>query len=226
MKLSSLSLIMWVIRRDLRVANRQRSEWLNPLIFLLMVITLFPLGVGPGEQILSRIAPGIIWVAALLSGLLGLDRLLREDYEDGSLEQLVLQPVSLSMTGLGKIVAHWLLSGLPLVILAPLFGLLLSVPVSAWWVLTLSLLLGTPMISALGAIGAALTLQARRSGTLVSLILLPLLIPLLIFATSAIEAAAMGLPANGQLAIIAAMSVLALTLSPLAMAAAIRMSIR
>ena len=220
------STALWrsVLVRDLRIAARRRSDALNPLLFLLMVVTLFPLGVGPGPDILARIAPGIIWVAALLATLLGLDRLFKDDYNDGSLEQLCLLPQPLAFTLTAKVTAHWLLSGLPLVILSPVLALLLNLPLDAWWALALTLLLGTPALSALGAIGAALTLQLQRGGTLISLILLPLFIPLLIFATSAVENAGMGLAVHGQLAILAAISVLTVTLAPLAMAAAVRMS--
>ena len=213
-----------VLVKDLRIAARRRSDALNPLLFLLMVVTLFPLGIGPGPDILARIAPGIIWVAALLATLLGLDRLFKDDYNDGSLEQLCLLPQPLAFTLTAKVAAHWLLSGLPLVILSPVLALLLNLPLNAWWALALTLLLGTPALSALGAIGAALTLQLQRGGSLVSLILLPLFIPLLIFATSAVENAGMGLAVQGQLAILAAISVLTVTLAPLAMAAAVRMS--
>lgn len=220
------AIALWrsVLVRDLRIAARRRSDALNPLLFLLMVVTLFPLGVGPGPDILARIAPGIIWVAALLATLLGLDRLFKDDYNDGSLEQLCLLPQPLAFTLTAKVAAHWLLSGLPLVILSPVLALLLNLPLDAWWALALTLLLGTPALSALGAIGAALTLQLQRGGTLISLILLPLFIPLLIFATSAVENAGMGLAVHGQLAILAAISVLTVTLAPLAMAAAVRMS--
>lgn len=214
-----------VLAKDLRIAARKRSDALNPLMFLLMVITLFPLGIGPGPDILARIAPGIIWVAALLATLLGLDRLFKDDYQDGSLEQLCLLPQPLAFTVTAKVLAHWLVSGLPLVILSPLLAMLLNLPFAAWDALAWSLLLGTPALSALGAIGAALTLQLQRGGSLASLILLPLFIPLLIFATSAVENAGMGLAVQGQLAILAALSVLTVTLAPLAIAAAVRMSV-
>lgn len=214
-----------LLKRDLRIAARRRSDALNPLLFLLMVVTLFPLGIGPGPDILARIAPGIIWVAALLASLLGLERLFRDDFQDGTLEQLVLLPQPLAFTVTAKMMVHWLLSGLPLVILSPLLALLLGLPLAGWWALALTLLLGTPALSALGAIGAALTLQVQRGSSLVSLILIPLLIPLLIFATAAVENASMGLAVNGQLAILAAISVLTVTLAPLAVAAGIKMSV-
>ena len=224
-QLSNRQTWLTLLKRDLRIAARRRSDALNPLLFLLMVVTLFPLGIGPGPDILARIAPGIIWVAALLASLLGLERLFRDDFQDGTLEQLCLLPQPLAFTVTAKMTAHWLLSGLPLVILSPVLALLLSLPLQDWWALALTLLLGTPALSALGAIGAALTLQVQRGSSLVSLILIPLFIPLLIFATAAVENASMGLAVHGQLAILAAISVLTVTLAPLAVAAGIRMSV-
>ena len=224
-QLSGRQTWLTILKRDLRIAARRRSDALNPLLFLLMVVTLFPLGIGPGPDILARIAPGIIWVAALLASLLGLERLFRDDFQDGTLEQMCLLPQPLAFTVTAKMMVHWLLSGLPLVILSPLLALLLSLPVQGWWALVLTLLLGTPALSALGAIGAALTLQVQRGSSLVSLILIPLFIPLLIFATAAVENASMGLAVHGQLAILAAISVLTVTLAPLAVAAGIRMSV-
>ncbi|NWO02319.1 MAG: heme exporter protein CcmB [Idiomarinaceae bacterium] len=224
-QLSNRQTWLTLLKRDLRIAARRRSDALNPLLFLLMVVTLFPLGIGPGPDILARIAPGIIWVAALLASLLGLERLFRDDFQDGTLEQLCLLPQPLAFTVTAKMMAHWLLSGLPLVILSPVLALLLSLPLQGWWPLALTLLLGTPALSALGAIGAALTLQVQRGSSLVSLILIPLFIPLLIFATAAVENASMGLAVHGQLAILAAISVLTVTLAPLAVAAGIRMSV-
>ena len=224
-QLSNRQTWLTLLKRDLRIAARRRSDALNPLLFLLMVVTLFPLGIGPGPDILARIAPGIIWVAALLASLWGLERLFRDDFQDGTLEQLCLLPQPLAFTVTAKMMAHWLLSGLPLVILSPVLALLLSLPLQGWWALALTLLLGTPALSALGAIGAALTLQVQRGSSLVSLILIPLFIPLLIFATAAVENASMGLAVHGQLAILAAISVLTVTLAPLAVAAGIRMSV-
>ena len=223
--MNAMQLWRSVLSKDLRLAARRRSDAINPLIFLLMVITLFPLGVGPGPDILSRIAPGIIWVAALLATLLGVDRIFKDDYADGSLEQLCLLPQPLAFTVSAKMVSHWLLSGLPLVILSPLLALLLNLPGSAYGALSLSLLFGTPALSALAATGASLTLPLQRGSALVSLILLPLFIPILIFATSAVESAGMGMAVHGQLAILAAISVLTVTLAPLAVAAGVRMSV-
>lgn len=218
--------ILWqVIRRELLMAVRQRSDILNPLWFFLIVITLFPLGIGPEPALLSRMAPGIVWVAAMLSAMLSLERLFRDDFADGSLEQLMLTPCPLPLVALGKVSAHWLLTGLPLLLLSPLVAVLLSMDWQTWQAVALTLLLGTPVLSLLGAIGVALTVGLRRGGVLLSLLVLPLFIPVLIFATSAIDAASMGLAYNGQLAILAALLAGSLTLTPMAVAAALRVSL-
>lgn len=222
---STFALLRVIMRRDLAVTLRRRSDVINPLLFVVIVVTLFPLAVGPGPDILARIATGVIWVAALLSALLGSERLFRDDYLDGSLEQMTLLPVPLAVLALGKILVHWLLSGLPLVILAPLCALLLKLPFEAWGVLMLTLLLGTPMLSAMTAIGAALTVSLGRGGALLSLLLLPLFIPLLIFAAAAVESTLVGTSALGQVLLLAGLMVLTLTLAPLAVAAAIRVSV-
>lgn len=214
-----------VIRRDLRVALRQRSDLLNPVLFLLVVITLFPLGVGPGPEILSRIASGVIWVSALLSALLGLERLFRDDFRDGTLEQMLLMPMAVEWAVLAKMAVHWLVTALPLLILAPFLALLLNLPFEAWATLWLTLLLGTPVLSSVGAIGVALTVSLNKGGALLSLLLLPLLIPLLIFATAAIEAAATGLSPVAPLAFMAAILVMTVALSPFAVHAALRVSV-
>lgn len=214
-----------LLRRDLKVALRQRSELLNPIIFLLVVITLFPLAVGPSADTLGRIAPGVIWVSALLSAMLGLERMFRDDFRDGALEHMMLLPCPVELAVFGKIVVHWLLTALPLLVVSPLLALLLSLPVEALATLMLSLLLGTPVLSAVGAIGVALTVSLNRGGALLSLLLLPLLIPLLIFATAAVEAATFNLSAAGPLALMAAFMVLALGLSPLAVRAALQVSV-
>lgn len=214
-----------IVKRELRVAFRSGAEIVNPLWFFLIVITLFPLGIGPEPQLLARIAPGIVWVAALLSSLLALERLFRDDFIDGSLEQLLLLPTPLPITVLGKVTAHWLVTGLPLLLLSPLAALLLSLDFASWRAMALSLLLGTPTLSLLGAIGVGLTVGLRRGGVLLSLLVLPLAVPVLIFATAAIDAAGMGLPINGQLAILGAMLVASATLAPFATAAALRVSV-
>ncbi|MCP1440242.1 heme exporter protein B [Erwinia persicina] len=214
-----------IIMRELRVAFRSGAEVVNPLWFFLIVITLFPLGIGPEPQLLARIAPGIVWVAALLSSLLALERLFRDDFIDGSLEQLLLLPTPLPITVLGKVIAHWLVTGLPLLLLSPLVALLLSLDFATWRAMALSLLLGTPTLSFLGAIGVGLTVGLRRGGVLLSLLVLPLAVPVLIFASAAIDAAGMGLAINGQLAILGAMLVASATLAPFATAAALRVSV-
>jgi heme exporter protein B len=218
-------LISAVMRRDLKVAMRRKSDVINPLLFVLMVVTLFPIAVGPSHDVLGRIAPGVIWVVALLASLLGSERLFRDDYLDGSLEQMVMSPAPLGLLALAKIAMHWLLSGLPLVILSPFCALLLKLPVEGWFTLMVTLLLGTPMLSAMTAIGAALTVSLGRGGALLSLLLLPLFIPLLIFATAAVDSTLLGMPAMGQLMFLAGFMVLTLTLAPLAVAAAIKVSV-
>ncbi len=214
-----------VIQREVKIAFRSGAEVVNPLWFFLIVITLFPLGIGPEPQQLARIAPGVIWVAALLASLLALERLFRDDFLDGSLEQLLLLPAPLPVTVLGKVIAHWLITGLPLIILSPLAALLLSLDMASWRAMALTLLLGTPTLSFLGAIGTGLTVGLRRGGVLLSLLVLPLSIPVLIFATAAINAAAQGLPIGGYLAVLGAMLAVSATLSPFATAAALRISL-
>ena len=214
-----------IIKRELQIAMRKNAEILNPLWFFLLVITLFPLVIGPDPKLLSHIAPGIAWVAALLSALLSFERLFRDDFIDGSLEQLMLTAQPLPMMALAKVVAHWLLTGLPLILLSPIAALLLSLEVNIWWALVLTLLLGTPVLSCIGAIGVALTVGLRKGGVLLSLLVVPLFIPILIFASSVLEAAGLNMSYGGQLAILGAMMVGAVTLSPFAIAAALRISL-
>lgn len=219
--------MMWLIfKRELRLAVLHRTELLNPLWFFLIVLTLFPLAIGPEPQMLARIAPGVAWVAALLASLLALDRLFKDDYLDGSLEQMMLMALPLSAVVLVKISAHWLVTGLPLLLLSPLVAVLFGLEAAALQALALTLLLGTPVLSLAGAIGASLTVGLRRSGVLVSILVLPLVIPLLIFATAAVDAAQMHLPVSGYLAILAAFLSASLTLSPFATAAALRVSMQ
>ncbi|MDG6895706.1 heme exporter protein CcmB [Volucribacter amazonae] len=213
-----------IIKRELQIAQRKQAEILNPLWFFLIIITLFPLVIGPDPQLLSRIATGIAWVAALLSALLSFERLFRDDFIDGSLEQLMLTHQPLALTALAKVIAHWLLTGLPLILLSPIAALLLSLELHIWWALVLTLLLGTPILSCLGAIGVALTVGLRKGGVLLSLLVLPLFIPVLIFASAVLEAASLNLPYQGQLAILAAMLTASLTLSPFAIAMALRVT--
>lgn len=220
-----ISMFTGVLRRELVSALRRRADILNPLWFFVIVITLFPLGIGPEPTLLARIAPGIVWVAALLSSLLALERLFRDDFIDGTLEQLMLMPCPLGVLVLAKVLAHWLLTGLPLLLLSPLVAVLLSLDMVGFQAVFLTLLLGTPILSLLGAIGVALTVGIGKGGVLLSLLTLPLYIPVLIFATSAIEAASLGVPYDGQLAILAAMLVGSITLAPFAIASALRVSV-
>lgn len=222
--LSYRAAFLLVFKRDITIALRHKDDIINPLLFFIIVITLFPLGIGPEPNTLARIAPGIIWVAALLATLLSLDRLFKSDYNDGSLEQLLLSPNPVFILVLGKIAAHWLLTGVPLIIVAPLLAVLLHLNESSYLALFLTLLIGTPILSFIGAIGVALTVGIKKGGVLLSLLILPLYIPVLIFATSAIDTAAMNLPYSGQLAIIGALLIGSLTLAPLAVSAALKVS--
>ena len=211
--------------RDLRVAFRQKQDLLNPLLFFIMVVSLFPLGVSPEVSFLSRAGSGILWVAALLSVLLSLDHLFRHDYDDGTLEQLVLQPQSLFLLVLAKTLAHWVVTGLPLVLLSPVLGVMVHLEGNSLGMLCLTLLIGTPVLSLIGSIGAALTLGLRSAGVLLSLLIIPLYIPVLIFGTGTVAAAAEGAPAGAYIALMGAFLVLAVTLAPFATAAALRISL-
>ncbi|HFP9384812.1 heme exporter protein B [Raoultella planticola] len=212
--------------REMRLAWRNGAEILNPLWFFLVVITLFPFGVGADPQLLTQIAPGIIWVAALLAALLMMDRLFRDDWQDGSLEQLLLLPTPLVVVVLVKVLAHWVMTGLPLLVVSPLAALLLGMAPHDAGILALTLLLGTPTLSFFGAVGVGLTVGLRRGGVLLSLLVLPLSVPLLIFATGAIQAGAAGLPVDGYLAILAAFLAASATLCPFATAAALRLTVQ
>lgn len=218
-------MFMAILNRELKIALRKSAEIINPLWFFLIVITLFPLSIGADPVLLSRVAPGIVWVAALLASLLSLERLLKDDFMDGSLEQLVLLPIPLPVTILAKVLAHWLLTGLPLLVLSPLVAVLLSFDFEVWKAIALTLLLGTPTLSFIGAIGVALTVGLRKGGVLLSLLVLPLYIPVLIFATATIDATAAGMDIGGYLAILGAMLAGTATLAPFAASAALRISI-
>ena len=210
--------------RDLRLALRNRHELANPLRFFGLVVSLFPLAVTPTAEALQSMAPGVIWVSALLAVLLSLDRLFKQDYDDGSLDQLMLSPNPLMILVFAKVIAHWLLTGLPLVIVAPLLGMFMSLPADAVSVLVYSLLLGTPVLSLIGAIGVSLTVAVNRGGVLLSLIVLPLYIPVLIFGANAVDVAMDGLSVKGQLTFLAAMLALAVSLAPLATSVALRIT--
>lgn len=223
-KSTMLGLLVLVIRRDLVLAMRRRADVLTTLIFFVMVVSLFPLGVGPELAMLRKMAPGVLWVAALLASMLSLGRLFSADYLDGTLEQMMLAPQSLSMLVLGKITAHWMVSGLPLVLMAPVLGLQFDMSAQAIGVLIVGLMLGTPILSMVGAIGAALTLGLRGGGVLLSLLVLPLCIPVLIFGTGAVEAVASGLSIASHLSLLGALLLLALVFTPWVTAQALRIS--
>jgi heme exporter protein B len=211
-----------MLKRDLLLAYRGRNEFLNPLFFFLIVITLFPLGVSPEHKILSQIAPGILWVTALLANLMSLDQLFKYDQEDGSLEQILLSPQPLFLVVLAKVLAQWLVTGLPLTILAPLLSFMLFLPKGSLSVLLMSLLLGTPLLVLIGAIGAALTLKVKRGGLLLSLLVLPLYIPVLVLGSGAVTAVIAGFSALAPLLWLAVLLVLGITFAPFAISAALR----
>lgn len=223
--MSLFNAFLSVVRRDLLLAFRRRSEIVNPLLFFILVITLFPLGIGARPNLLQAIAPGVIWVSALLAAMLSLDGLFRSDFDDGSLEQLLLSPHPASILVLAKVLAHWLVTGAPLLLIAPLLAIFLGMPEQALGTLLLTLLLGTPILSLIGAIGVALTVGLRRGGMILSLLVLPLYVPVLIFAGNAVAMAASGLPADAQISILIAMLSLSLVLAPWPAAAALKMSI-
>lgn len=214
-----------IIRRDLLLAMRRKSEVLTALFFFIIVVSLFPLGIGPESALLRKIAPGILWVAALLATMLGLARLFAPDHADGTLEQMVLSPTPLGLLVAGKIVAHWIATGLPLVLLAPVLGIQFDLDTGALGILVVALLLGTPLLSLIGAIGAALTLGVRGGGVLLSLLVLPLYVPALIFGAGAVEAHIAGLGAGGHLSLLAALLALAVFFAPWATTAALRIAL-
>ncbi|HEY9271375.1 heme exporter protein CcmB [Achromobacter sp.] len=214
-----------VALRDLRIAQRRTSDALTPLAFFLVAASLFPLAVGPEPETLRGIAPGVLWVTALLSCLMSLGRLFDADYRDGSLEQLALSATPLPLVVLGKVAAHWLISGLPLTLLAPVLGLQFGLDGNALLILALGLAAGTPALGLIGAIGAALTLTARGGGALLAVLVLPLFIPILVFGAGAVQAVQSGLGANAHLSLLGAVLAISLFFAPLAAAAAIRISL-
>jgi heme exporter protein B len=220
-----MNAILAIIRRDLLLAMRRKSEVLTALFFFIIVVSLFPLGIGPEAALLRKIAPGILWVAALLATMLGLARLFAPDHADGTLEQMVLSPTPLGLLIAGKIAAHWMTTGLPLVLLAPILGIQFDLDAGALGILVLALLLGTPLLSLIGAIGAALTLGVRGGGVLLSVLVLPLYVPALIFGAGAVEAHISGLGAGGHLSLLAALLVLAAFFAPWATTAALRIAL-
>ena len=214
-----------VLRRDLRLALRRKAEWLGAVFFFVLVAALFPLAIGPEPDTLRLIGPGVLWVAALLASMLSLGRLFEADHQDGSLEQMALAAAPLSWLVSAKVTAHWLIAGLPLVLLSPLLGLQYGLSSAALAMLALTLLIGTPVLSLLGAIGAALTLGVRGGGVLQSLLLLPLYVPVLVFGTGAVDAQMRGLGAEAHVSILLALLLASAALSPWACAAALRLAL-
>lgn len=220
-----LPALLGVLCRDLLANFRRRQELFNPLIFFVMVVALFPLGVSPEVEFLRQSGAGILWVAALLSTLLSLDHLFRHDFDEGVLEQMLLQPQPLYLMVLVKVFSHWLVTGLPLVLMTPVLGVMLHLDGNSIGYLCLTLLVGTPVLSFIGAIGAALTLGLRSAGILLSLLIIPLYIPVLIFGTGTVTAVAAGLPVGSYIALLGALLVVAITCAPFATAAALRISV-
>jgi heme exporter protein B len=214
-----------IVRRDVRLAFRQGTDTLMTLAFFVIAVVLFPFGVGPEPNVLARIGGGVVWVAALLASMLALERLFQADYEDGGLELLALAPMPLQVVVLAKVLAHWLATGLPLAAVAPALGVMMNVPADVFPVLIAALLLGTPSLGLIGAIGAGLILGARKGGVLLALLVLPLFIPILVFGVSAVEMAAQGLSPQASLLILGGLFLGALALGPWAAAAAIRQAL-
>jgi len=218
-------MFLTVFKRELQLAYRRRSEWLNPLAFFVIVVSLFPLGLAVGPNTLSVIGPGVVWVSALLATLLSLEHIFRSDFEDGSLELLALSTFPLYGVALAKVLAHWVITGLMLCALSPVLGSAFYMGAASLKVLLATLLLGTPTLSLVGAIGAALTVGLRRGGILLALLILPLYVPVLIFGAGAVDLTANGLDASGQLYLLAALLVLAATLAPFAIAGALKVAL-
>ena len=220
-----MNAMLAIIRRDLLMVMRRKSEVLTALFFFVIVSSLFPLGIGPEPHLLRKIAPGVLWVGALLATMLGLQRMFAADHADGTLDQMAISPTPLVLLVTGKIVAHWLVSGLPLVLIAPVLGIQFDLDADALGVLMLALLLGTPLLSLIGSIGAALTLGVRGGGVLLSLLVLPLYVPALIFGAGAVESHIAGLGAGGHLSLLAAILLMAAFFAPWAATAALRIAL-
>lgn len=220
-----MSEISQLFKRDLLLALRNRYEVANSLLFFVVIVILFPLAVGPDKLLLQALGPGVIWVAALLSHLLSLNQLFSDDFSDGSLDQILVTPASLPLLGSAKILAHWLVTGLPLVVVAPLLAVFFYLPLQAVGVLLVSLLLGTPILSWIGAIGSALTVGLRQGGLLLSLLILPLYVPVLIFGAGMVVNAVAQVPVMAQVALLGALLILTLTFAPWGVAAALRIGV-
>jgi heme exporter protein B len=215
----------WIVARDLMLAWRRRSDVLSTLFFFVIVVSLFPLGIGPETQLLRAVAPGVVWVAALLASMLSLGRMFANDYQDGTLEQLLLTPQPLYLVVLGKIMAQWFVSEVPLILIAPLLGMQFHLPSQTLIVLTITLLIGTPVLSLIGSIGAALTLGLRGANVLVALLILPLYIPVLIFGAGAVDASITGGEVAANIYLLAALLAVSLVFAPWATSAALRISV-
>lgn len=222
---STLSMFRWIVTRDLTLSWRRRADVLSTLFFFVIVVSLFPLGIGPEMNLLRLVAPGVVWVAALLASMLSLGRLFANDYQDGTLEQLLITPQPLYLVVLGKVLVLWLVSGVPLALLSPILGIQFGLSRNTLFVLAVSLLLGTPVLALIGSIGAALTLGLRGGGLLLSILVLPLYIPVLIFGAGAVDASIMGSGVQGNLSLIASLLVLSLVFAPWATSAALRISL-
>jgi heme exporter protein B len=222
---STFTMFRWIVQRDLTLAWRRRADVLSTLFFFIIVVSLFPLGIGPETQLLRTIAPGVVWVAALLASMLSLSRLFANDYGDGTLEQLLLTPQPLYLVVLAKVFAQWIVSEVPLVLIAPLVGLQFDLPRETLLVLAVTLFIGTPVLSLIGSIGASLTLGLRGGGVLIALLILPLYIPVLIFGAGAVDASILGTDPQANIYLLAAMLVLSLVFAPWATSAALRISL-
>jgi heme exporter protein B len=220
-----LKFLFTVIRRDVLLAARRRGDWLTAQFFFVMVVSLFPLGIGPEPAMLRAIGSGVVWVAALLACLLSLSRLFADDFRDGSLEQMLITPYPIALLALGKAIAHWIINGIPLLLIAPVLGIQFNLPAAALWMLVLSLAIGTPILSLLGSIGAALTLGLRGGGVLITLLILPLYVPALIFGAGAVDGALSGTGSEAHLSLLGAFLMLALLLSPWVSALALKISV-
>jgi heme exporter protein B len=215
----------WIVLRDLRLAWRGRADVLSTLFFFVIVVSIFPLGIGPETQLLRSIAPGVVWVAALLASMLSLGRVFANDYQDGTLEQMLLTPQPLYLVVMGKVLAQWLVSEIPLVLIAPLVGLQFNLAPRTLWILSISLLIGTPILSLIGSIGAALTLGLRGGGVLIALLILPLYIPVLIFGAGAVDASILGSSPAANLYLLGALLAVSLVFAPWATSAALSISL-
>jgi heme exporter protein B len=222
---SILKVMLGIMRRDLSLALRRKNDSLSALFFFVVVASLFPLGIGPEPTLLAKIAPGMVWIAALLAAMLSLGRLFADDFHDGTLDQLVLAAIPLPLAVLSKTIAHWISSGLILTVASPILAIQFNLDSQSMVILVLTLLIGTPLLSLIGSIGAALTLATRGGGMLLSLLVLPLVIPVLIFGAGAVDAHQAGLPIDGHFYLLGAMLAIALFFAPIATAASIRIAV-